>query len=289
MTGIKRKTRVAVLSVTSNTVLIIIKLMAGIASNSVSIISEAIHSFMDLVAAVIALISVRLSSKPADKEHPYGHGKIENVSGFIQGLLIFAAAAFIINESVKKIISPQPLKETNMGIVVMIFAAVVNIFVSRALYKVAREEDSVALEADALHLKTDVYTSAGVALGLALIKFTGMHILDPVIAIMVALLIIKEAWQMSRMAFSPLLDASLPDDEEQIISEILDKHQCRNFRFTRLRTRKSGPVRFIDFHAHINPELPIKTAYEVNSYVKREIEASIPNVHIHIDVETLDE
>ena len=163
------KVKIARLSIVSNTLLIMMKLAAGIISGSVSIISEAIHSSMDLVAAVIAYFSVRVSDNPPDSRHPYGHGKVENISGVIEAILIFIAAIWIILEAVRKLFGEKiELDSIAIGSVVMIVSAIVNTIVSRKLYKVARETNSVALEADALHLKTDVYTSAGVALGLGL-------------------------------------------------------------------------------------------------------------------------
>ena len=156
------KVKIARLSIISNTLLIIMKLAAGILSGSVSIISEAIHSSMDLVAAIIAFFSVKVSDNPPDSRHPYGHGKIENISGVIEAILIFIAAIWIIVEAVKKLLGEKiELDSIAIGSAVMIVSAIVNIIVSRRLYKVARETNSVALEADALHLKTDVYTSAG--------------------------------------------------------------------------------------------------------------------------------
>jgi len=198
---VNRKVAVAGLSIFSNTLLISLKLVVGIFSGSVSIISEAAHSFMDLVAAVIAYLSVRISDRPADTKHPYGHGKFENISGVVEAMLIFVAAIWIIYEAVKKILSPETIGSLGFGIAVMAISAVVNTVISARLYKVARETGSIALEADALHLKTDVYTSLGVAIGLGLIWITGYHFLDPVVAILVALLILKESYELFRRAY----------------------------------------------------------------------------------------
>lgn len=233
-----RKVKVAALSIVSNTTLIILKVVAGLLSGSVSIVSEAIHSGMDLVASIIAFFSVRVSSKPADEEHPYGHGKIENISGLAEGLLIFVAAFLIIKESAFKIIHPAKIEETVIAIIVMVISAVVNTIVSRILYKVAKEEDSLALEADALHLKTDVYTSLGVAIGLLLIKFTGISILDPIAAIIVACLIVIEAWHLSKSAFTPLIDAKLSAEEENKIKEVMETYKKRNSRFSWIEDTK---------------------------------------------------
>ena len=223
MSDFDRKSKFALLSICSNTLLIIFKVVAGILSGSVSIISEAIHSGMDLVASIVAFLSVRGSAKPADKDHPYGHGKIENISGVVEGVLIFIAAGMIIVEASKKLFQPAEIDEAYIAIAVMLAAAVVNFFVSKKLYQVAKEEDSMALEADALHLKTDVYTSLGVGFGILLIKITGFVILDSIVAILVALLIIKEAWELCKNALEHLIDVRLTDEEEKEIDEIIKK------------------------------------------------------------------
>jgi len=280
-----RKTKTAALSVASNSLLITIKVIVGIYSGSVSIISEALHSTMDLIASIIAVFSVRMSSKPADKKHPYGHGKIENISGLMEGLLIFAAAFMIIWESFKKLSADHDLNITAAAVGVMLVSALINQWVSTLLYKVAQEEDSIALEADALHLKTDVYTSAGVGIGLILIKITGLTIIDPIAAILVALLILKEAWNLCLKAFNPLLDSSLPEKEEKIIEQILKEHTNKDLQFAQLKTRKSGPYRFVDFHVITDPDISVKKADEMTKHIRKEIENSIPNVHVHINLE----
>lgn len=279
------KVKVAMLSVISNTTLIILKIIAGLLSGSVSIISEAIHSGMDLAASAIALFSVKVSSKPADSDHPYGHGKIENVSGVVEGLLIFVAAFLIIKGAVVKIIHPTELSETFIGIAVMGVSAIMNLIVSRVLYRTAKREESVALEADALHLKTDVYTSAGVAAGLLLIKITGISIFDPITAIIVALLIVKEAWSLCRNAFSPLLDASLTEEEKLKIKEVLDTYNEKIKEFHKLRTRKSGNIKYIDFHLLVDGSLTVEAAHDLSEEIERELELKIKNTNVHIHIE----
>ncbi|MEN6375455.1 MAG: cation diffusion facilitator family transporter [Smithella sp.] len=158
----------ALLSVISNSALVTMKFVVGLVIGSVSIISEAIHSGVDLLASIIALFSVKTSSKPADKNHSFGHGKIENISGTVESLLIFAAAGWIIYEAFQKISKPAPIDNLGWGIGVMLTSSVVNIIVLQRLFKIGRETNSIALQADAWHLRTDVYTSAGVMIGLVL-------------------------------------------------------------------------------------------------------------------------
>ncbi len=282
----ERKVRFALLSIVSNTLLILMKIVAGILSGSVSIISEAIHSGMDLVASLVAFFSVKQSSKPADREHPYGHGKIENISGIIEGLLIFVAAGMIILKAYNKMFEASAeIAETEVAIAVMAASAIVNFFVSRKLYKVAREEDSMALEADALHLKTDVYTSLGVGVGILVIKLTGLIILDSIVAILVALLIIKEAGVLCKNAVDFLLDVKLSDAEEAEIIKIIEEHSGQFIEYHKLKTRKSGNVKHIDFHIVVNPELSVKMTHEIIGGIKKDMYERIGNtrVNIHLD------
>jgi cation diffusion facilitator family transporter len=279
------KTRVAILSVVSNTFLILLKAIAGILSGSVSIISEAIHSGMDLIAAVIAFFSVRISAKPADRDHPYGHGKVENVSGVVEGLLILVAAVIIIWEAIKKIINPTHIGETNIALVVMFISAAVNFFVSGKLYKVAKQVDSVALEADALHLKTDIYTSLGVGIGIVLIKFTGKAILDPIVAILVALLILKEAISLIWNAYCPLLDTKLSDSDEEKIKSIINCYKNEIIDFHALRTRKSGSIKYIDFHMTVNKDLSVEQSHELSDRIESDLEDVLKNTNVSIHIE----
>lgn len=282
---LNKRSKTALLSVMSNTILIILKITAGLLSGSVSIISEAIHSAMDLVASLIAFLSVTSSTKPADEEHPYGHGKIEHISGALEGLLIFVAAGLIIYEAVKKILEPVAIEQEYIAIGVMVAAAVVNFFVSKKLYKTAKEEDSMALEADALHLKTDIYTSLGVGIGILLIKITGLLVLDSVVAIMVACLIFKEAWQLCKKAYEYLIDVRLPDSEEREIREIIESHSSEFVSYHKLKTRKSGSMRHIDFHIVLNSQKTVKEAHDIIGELKKEIGIKYvgARVSVHID------
>lgn len=281
------KVKVARLSILSNTTLIIMKLVVGLLSGSVSIISEAIHSSMDLVAALIAYFSVRVSDNPPDSRHPYGHGKIENVSGVIEALLIFIAAAWIIFEAVKKLTEQSfELESIGIGVIVMLFASIVNTLVSMRLYKVALETNSVALEADALHLKTDVYTSLGVALGLALILITKRNWLDPVVAIMVALFIIYESFNLLKKAFSPLIDVAWRTSE---IADLEDTLQHMKVNYHELRTRIAGNYRFADLHIEIPADMSVGNAHRYCDEIENELKSRYQNLNVTIHVEPADE
>lgn len=280
-----RSSKTALLSIVSNSLLIALKAVVGVLSGSVSIISEVIHSSTDLIASIIAFISVRHSSIPADKEHPFGHGKIENVSGVIEGILIFVAAGFIVNEAIGKIFTPGQIDHAWLAIGIMLFSALVNTLVSRKLYSVSVEEGSMALEADSLHLKTDVYAAVGVALGLLLTIITGWNILDPLIAIIVACLIIKEALSLCRRGVAFLLDSKLPDEEEARIISIIESHSNEITDFHKLKTSRSGAMRNVDFHITLDPQMTVEGAHTIVGELKRDIsnEFAPTRVSVHID------
>ncbi len=276
---------VARLSILSNSLLIALKLVVGILSGSVSIISEAIHSFMDLLAAIIAFFSVRVSDRPADLKHPYGHGKFENISGVVEAILILVAAFWIIYEAIKKILSPEPIGSVGLGVAVMAVSAIVNILVSRRLYKVASETGSIALEADALHLKTDVYTSIGVAVGLTLIWITGYHFLDPVVAILVACLILKESFELFKRAYGPLLDTALPSEELKQIEQIIVRQVTGKIAYHGLRTRKAGNYKYVDFHLNMPQDMTVKEAHDFCDRIEAELLKNFDHLEVTIHVE----
>lgn len=279
------KVKTARLSIMSNTFLIILKLVVGLISGSVSIISEAIHSTMDLLAAVIAFFSVKISDTPADEHHPYGHGKVENISGVIEALLIVVASIWIIIEAVKKLLNPEEVHSIGIGFIVMFISAFVNFIVSRKLYKVAKDEDSVALEADALHLKADVYTSLGVGFGLLLMWVTNLPFLDPVVAIIVALFILKEAFEMLGHSFSPLLDARLSDNEINVIKSEIEKFKNIYCDYHDLRTRKAGSIKYIDLHLVFPENMSVKQAHDICDKIEFDIEKELRNCEVLIHIE----
>jgi cation diffusion facilitator family transporter len=280
------KSRAAALSIISNAVLIVLKLTVGIMIQSVSVISEAVHSGLDLVAAVIAWFAVRESGKPADEDHPFGHGKIENVAGTIEAVLIFGAAIYIICKAVMKLHEGKlDIESLGLGAGVMAVSAIANFFVSNHLMKVARETDSVALEADALHLRTDVYTSAGVLGGLLAIKLTGLTILDPIVAIVVALLIIKAAWDLTRSAFLHILDVSLPEDEAQVIHDVMAEFTGRYREYHKVRTRKSGHIRHIDMHLVVPGGTAVDAAHRLSHEIADRIGDRLAHSHTLVHIE----
>jgi cation diffusion facilitator family transporter len=280
-----KKAKTARLSILSNTLLIIMKFSVGFISGSVSILSEAIHSMMDLVAAIIAFFSVRISDNPPDERHPYGHGKFENLSGVLEALLILVAAGWIVYEAINKLNSKEPVESIGIGSLVMFISAGVNILVSRRLYKVAKETDSVALEADALHLKTDVYTSLGVGIGLLLMWITRIHYLDPIIAMLVAVLILKEAYELLSRAFSPLLDSSW--DKKELI-RLRESLVNMGVKYHDLKTRRAGSYMFVDFHLEMSPDMPLSDVHRYCDEIEYKLTKEMPNLKITIHAEPVE-
>jgi len=259
------------------------KLVVGLLSGSVSIISEAIHSAMDLLAAIIAYFAVKVSDKAPDSKHPYGHGKFENVSGVVEALLIFAAAALIISEAVRKLLGkPFDLELIWIGAIVMLISAILNSFVSHRLYKVARETKSIALEADALHLKTDVYTSLGVSVGLGLIAITGIKWLDPIVAILVALMIVYESFSLLRRAFWPLVDVAWNEDE---VIDLELRLKDLKVNYHDLRTRISGNYRFVDLHIEVAENESVGDAHRYCDKIEEELSKHFDKLSVTIHVE----
>lgn len=288
----KKKTGVAMLSVASNSVLIVVKLVVGLLIGSVAVLSEAIHSGMDMAASVIALFAVRASSRKPDERHPYGHGKFENVSGVVEALLIFAAAVWIIYEAIQKLLHPQAVDMPVWGVAVMFVSVMLNIFVSRRLFKVGKETDSVALQADAWHLRTDIYTSAGVMLALAVVMIgkavapgVDLSWVDPAAAIAVALLILKAAIELTWRSARDLLDVSLPDEDVSWIGEFIASNWPVVRSFHNLQTRKAGPYRFIDFHLVVEDSMSVADAHALGDEIVEAIKARLPDTRVLIHVE----
>lgn len=289
----KLKQKTARLSVISNSGLVLMKFVVGFSIGSVSIISEAIHSSMDLIAAIIAFFSVRKSSEPPDAAHAFGHGKFEDVSGLVEALLIFVAAILIIREAVTKLLghTAEELRPELLifGIAVMGISALVNWYVSHRLFVVAKESESIALESDAWHLRTDVYTSLGVFAGLILIKLTGNPIFDPLFALGVAVVIMKAAYDLTVRSFADLIDHSIPEEDEKRIKEILCEHANIYAGFHGLKTRRSGPEIFVDFHLVMPGEISVRQSHDLTDHLESDIMTEYPRANINIHVEPCNE
>ncbi|MDX8044802.1 cation diffusion facilitator family transporter [Gracilibacillus sp. S3-1-1] len=277
--------KIAFLSVLSNSFVVILKLIVGALTGSVAVISEAIHSALDLLASLIAFISVRISGKPADKEHPFGHGKVENISGTIETLLIFLAGIWIIYECIQKLLMIEPIRLPILAIAVMLIGAFVNFIVSKIVKKEAEKVNSIAMKSNAFHLLTDVYTSLGVAVGLFFAYLTGWHFIDPLIGIALAIYIMFEAGKLMKEAFPPLLDSSLSFSEVQDILQIIYAHEQEYLEIHDFKTRRAGPDVYIEFHMVVPSEETIGTVHALCDKIEQEIKHEFSNAHILIHAE----
>jgi cation diffusion facilitator family transporter len=288
------KKSTAWLSIASNTFLTVMKLITGFVTGSVSILSEGAHSAIDLLASIITTFSVYTADKPPDKSHQYGHEKIENVSGVIEGSLIFVAAVWIISESIQKLMHGVHLKHLGPGILLMAFSAALNFIVATLLKRSASTNRSVALEADAMHLYTDVYTSLGVFAGLSLITLIkalwGVSIswIDPVIAIGVALLIIFTAYKITIKSFLPLIDSSASEDEMVVINNVMEDFSRRGLDFHKLRTRRAGGSLYVDLHMGCRPGISLEQGHGVSHELKASIEKNLAGAKVLVHVEPSD-
>jgi cation diffusion facilitator family transporter len=284
--GSEPKRRAAALSVASNTTLIILKVIAGIATGSVAILTEAAHSGMDLIASIVALVSVRKADEPADAGHPYGHEKMENMAGAIEGTLILFGAAIITYEALLRLVRGGRVHTIGVGIAVIVVSMVVNIVVSRVIGRRARETGSVALEADALHLSADVASSAAVLLGLVLVAFTHAQWIDPTVALVVAVAVAIAGVRILLRSARSLLDEALPEDElDEIRSTIRELGAERGVvGFHKLRARRAGARRYVDVHVQFDAgtslEAAHKTAHELTNAIRDQLAGADILVHV---------
>lgn len=283
------KSRVAALSIASNSLLILLKLVAGAITGSIAIITEAIHSMVDLVASVIAFISVRKADAPADEEHPYGHEKVENLAANVEGILILVGAAIIVYEATHRLVAGAEVETLGVGIAVMGFSVVANLAVSAALSHRAKIDESPALAGDAAHLRTDALTSAGVLVGLALVEITGAASFDSITALVVAAAIVVSGINIIRRSSGVLVDEVLPGAEmDRIEAAIAAARTPEVAGYHKLRARRAGSRRHIDFHVQYRSGTTLERAHELAHEMRDEIEAAIPQaeVLIHVEPET---
>jgi cation diffusion facilitator family transporter len=284
--GNEPKRRAAALSVASNTTLIILKVIAGIATGSVAVLTEAAHSGMDLIASIVALVSVRKADEPADAGHPYGHEKMENMAGAIEGTLILFGAAIITYEALLRLVRGGRVHTIGVGIAVIVVSMVVNIVVSRVIGRRARETGSVALEADALHLSADVASSAAVLIGLVLVAFTHSQWIDPTVALVVAVAVAIAGVRILLRSSRSLLDEALPEEElEEIRSTIRELGAERGVvGFHKLRARRAGARRYVDVHVQFDSgtslEAAHKTAHELTNAIRDQLAGADILVHV---------
>ena len=284
-----RKQRAAAVSIVSNSVLIVLKIVAGAITGSIAIITEAIHSSIDLLASVVAFFSVRKADEPPDEGHPYGHEKVENVAAGIEGMLILVGAGIIIFESVRRLIDVPAVESLGVGIAVIAFSGVANLVVSSYLYRQARATDSPALEGDAAHLRTDAATSFGVLLALVLVETTGIEQFDPIMALIVAAAIVFAGIRILTRSTRVLVDEALPDEELDAIRSG-DRASTRPARWsasTSCAPAGPGSRRYVDLHVQFRDGTTLRRAHEITHELQGEIRARLrgADVLIHLEPE----
>lgn len=276
----------ALLSVASNSTLVVVKLVLGLLTGSVAVISEAVHSASDLLASGIAFVAVRASARPADADHRYGHEKAENLAAAIEGVLIVAAGAAVVVEAVRRLLlGGEALVHVELAIAVMAVSAGVNIVVSHRLRRVARRTGSPAIEGDAAHLSADVWTSAGTCAGLVAVAVTGWAPLDAIVALAVAVYIIVIGGRITGRAVGVLLDRALPDDEMARIEAVLEELTGDGVSFHALRARRAGSTAHIDLHMVVPPQTTVREGHRMSGRVKSRLRTALPGADVLIHLE----
>lgn len=265
------------LSIAAALMTISLKFVAYLLTNSVGLLSDALESCVNLVAAVVALFMLSLAEKPPDEKHEFGHNKAEYFSSAIEGGLIVLAAFSIIWSAVPRILHPQPLENVGIGLLVAIAASLINLIVSTILVKNGKKNNSITLEADGKHLMTDVLTSAGVLVGIGLVKLTGWLILDGIVAVGVAINIIWTGYQLIRRSASGLLDTAFSKYETDKIIQVLDKYNRQNIRFHSMLTRQAGQRKFIYVQLQMPGTWNIHQGHKLAEKIEKDIRMLFPD------------
>jgi cation diffusion facilitator family transporter len=274
------------LSIASNSSLILLKVVAGALTGSVAILSEAMHSAIDLVASIVAYFSVRKAEEPADEDHRYGHEKVENLAAAIEGMLILVGSAVIAFEAVRRLVNTSPVERLGFGIAVIAFSMVANLGVSTFIARRARETDSAALEGDSAHLRTDAFTSGGVLVALVLVQITGARWIDPVVALVVAAAIVVSGLRIITRSTRVLVDEALPAGEmEAIQAAVLEFGPRGVVAFHQLRTRRAGAQRYVDLHVQFRHGTTLEAAHSTAHELQTAIRSRLRNADVLIHLE----
>ena len=278
-----------VLSIAAALITLGLKSAAYIFTGSVGLLSDAIESVVNLVAALTALFCQWFAAKPVDPSHTYGHEKIEYFSSGLEGVLILVAAFGIGWYAVLRLLDPQPLGGLGWGAALALAGSVVNYAVARLLLRVGRQVQSIVLEADGQHLMTDVLTSLGIVAGLALTFITGWDALDPIMALVVAVYIVRTAWDLLRRSFDGLMDHALPEAEQDTVRTAIGQILPTGVTFHALRTRQAGARRFADFHLLVPGAWSVQKAHDLTGKVEEAIKNALPTVEVTVHIEPIEE
>lgn len=282
-------TKYAWLSIGAAALTIGIKFAAYLATDSVGLLSDALEGIINLLAAIVVLITLKIVEQPPDESHQYGHDKAEYFSSGIEGTLIIVAAVTILLTAFPRLINPQPLEQIGLGLILALTASGINLLVGRLLINRGKKYESITLEADGQHLMSDVWTSVGVVAGVGIAGLTGLEWLDPVIAIIVGLKIGWEGLKILRRATQGLMDSAIDPEELQQIEDILNKQQHDELEWHALRTRQSGSRRFISVHILIPGDWTIQESHDLAEQIESEIRSVIRNSSVFIHVEPLED
>ena len=282
-------TRFAWLSVAAALATMALKTWAWNLTGSVGLLSDALESLVNLGGALMALMMLWLAAQPPDAGHEYGHGKAEYFASGFEGLLIFLAGGLILVAAVPRLLNPQALEQTGIGLAISTVASVINLVVSRVLMAAGRRHQSVTLDADARHLMTDVWTSAGVIAGVALVAVTGWLILDPLLAVAVAMHILWAGWKLASEAVSGLMDASWPDQERQVLEKALEPYRATGIGFHALRTRRAAARRFASFHVLVPGAWTVQRGHDLLEEIEAALARELPNVTVFTHLEPIED
>jgi cation diffusion facilitator family transporter len=282
-------TRYAWISIAAALTTIGLKSVAYVVTGSVGLLSDAVESIVNLVGAVMALSMLTVASRPADEDHSYGHSKAEYFSSGVEGTLILVAALSIGIAAGRRLVAPQALEQVGIGLAVSVCASLVNLAVALLLRRAGRQYHSITLEANAQHLFTDVWTSAGVIAGVTAVAATGWLRLDPIVALLVAANILWTGTTIVRRSVLGLMDTALPPQELAAVKAALDRHLSDGVEYHALRTRQSGARRFVSFHVLVPGEWTVHRGHELLEDVEARIRAAVPNVTVFTHLESLDD
>jgi len=281
--------RFAWLSIAAALVTIALKVVAYLLTGSVGLLSDAVESLVNLVGAAMALAMLTVAARPADDDHAYGHGKAEYFSSGVEGTLILIAAISIAVAAVERLVHPRPLEQVGIGLGVSAAASGVNLVVARILLQAARRHHSVTLEANAQHLMTDVWTSAGVIVGVSAVALTGWLRLDPVVALMVAANIVWAGVKIVRESALGLMDTALPTHEREAVQAAVARHCCDGVEYHALRTRQSGARRFVSLHVLVPGDWTVHRGHHLLEQIEADIRQVVPYVTVLTHLESLDD
>ena len=277
------------MSIVTSLFTIVVKFAAYFLTGSVGLLSDALESFVNLAAALIALATLTYAHSGADEDHNFGHEKAEYFASGIEGALIFVAAGAIVYSALPRLLAPQPIEQVGLGLALSVVAAGANLLCGWFLLKGARDHRSITLEADAHHLLTDVWTTVGVIVGVGLVAFTGWLILDPLIAIAVAINILWTGYRLMRRSFDGLMDRAIPKAEREEIETILEQVKAVGGDYHRLRTRASGKVSFIDVHVLLPGAMSVHDGHDLLEKLENEIRQKVPHVEVLTHLESMED